>query len=194
MVPVERIELPTFGLQNRCSTAELNRQTFRFRQCNRRLKSFGAGVPAIDIDGAGAPSNTRVIWSGLQLAEIARKPCAKPSPDASFVAGIRSVGEKRNGEQAAVDCCICLIGGFCLRTDRGPGCGSGILQTICSGSAQSGAWRISQSALRRRPARCALVVGFGSPLRMVSRGVLWRRRRRAGCTHAIFARLHWPLI
>jgi hypothetical protein len=27
MVPVERIELPTFGLQNRCSTAELNRLT-----------------------------------------------------------------------------------------------------------------------------------------------------------------------
>jgi site-specific DNA recombinase len=27
VVPVERIELPTFGLQNRCSTAELNRQT-----------------------------------------------------------------------------------------------------------------------------------------------------------------------
>ena len=26
-MPVERIELPTFGLQNRCSTAELNRQT-----------------------------------------------------------------------------------------------------------------------------------------------------------------------
>jgi hypothetical protein len=27
VVPVERIELPTFGLQNRCSTAELNRRT-----------------------------------------------------------------------------------------------------------------------------------------------------------------------
>ena len=27
LVPVERIELPTFGLQNRCSTAELTRQT-----------------------------------------------------------------------------------------------------------------------------------------------------------------------
>jgi hypothetical protein len=26
VVPVERIELPTFGLQNRCSTAELNRR------------------------------------------------------------------------------------------------------------------------------------------------------------------------
>ena len=25
-MPVERIELPTFGLQNRCSTAELNRR------------------------------------------------------------------------------------------------------------------------------------------------------------------------
>src|SRR5713101_9867671 len=34
MVPVERIELPTFGLQNRCSTAELNR---RIELC------FGAG-------------------------------------------------------------------------------------------------------------------------------------------------------
>ena len=28
MVPVEGIEPPTFGLQNRCSTAELNRQVF----------------------------------------------------------------------------------------------------------------------------------------------------------------------
>jgi hypothetical protein len=26
LVPAERIELPTFGLQNRCSTAELSRQ------------------------------------------------------------------------------------------------------------------------------------------------------------------------
>jgi hypothetical protein len=29
-VPVERIELPTFGLQNRCSTAELNRRLIEF--------------------------------------------------------------------------------------------------------------------------------------------------------------------
>jgi hypothetical protein len=28
LVPVERIELPTFGLQNRCSTAELNRPRY----------------------------------------------------------------------------------------------------------------------------------------------------------------------
>jgi hypothetical protein len=30
MVPVERIELPTNGLQNRCSTAELNRRASLF--------------------------------------------------------------------------------------------------------------------------------------------------------------------
>ena len=30
MVPVERIELPTFGLQNHCSTAELNRRNFSY--------------------------------------------------------------------------------------------------------------------------------------------------------------------
>jgi hypothetical protein len=30
VVPVERIELPTFGLQNRCSTAELNRQQYQW--------------------------------------------------------------------------------------------------------------------------------------------------------------------
>jgi hypothetical protein len=30
VVPVERIELPTFGLQNRCSTAELNRHPVVF--------------------------------------------------------------------------------------------------------------------------------------------------------------------
>jgi hypothetical protein len=33
VVPVERIELPTFGLQNRCSTAELN----------RRIEAIGEG-------------------------------------------------------------------------------------------------------------------------------------------------------
>jgi hypothetical protein len=35
-VPVERIELPTFGLQNRCSTAELNRLTDRRDPRDRR--------------------------------------------------------------------------------------------------------------------------------------------------------------
>jgi hypothetical protein len=62
VVPVERIELPTFGLQNRCSTAELNRPTHsidarKFRHC----------LPPIVPEGAGGPSNTRVVRRGLQV-------------------------------------------------------------------------------------------------------------------------------
>ena len=37
MVPAERIELPTFGLQNRCTTAVLSRPPF----CNFRLEIVG---------------------------------------------------------------------------------------------------------------------------------------------------------
>jgi hypothetical protein len=44
LVPVERIELPTFGLQNRCSTAELNRPTKRSQSSHRRLKRFVSSV------------------------------------------------------------------------------------------------------------------------------------------------------
>src|ERR1700737_3402331 len=41
MVPVERIELPTFGLQNRCSTAELNRRIKGIGRSNIRLAGKG---------------------------------------------------------------------------------------------------------------------------------------------------------
>ena len=44
MVPVERIELPTFGLQNRCSTAELNRQTFRATIAKGGFVAFAAKI------------------------------------------------------------------------------------------------------------------------------------------------------
>jgi hypothetical protein len=37
VVPGERIELPTNGLQNRCSTAELNRLTWQFNNASRKL-------------------------------------------------------------------------------------------------------------------------------------------------------------
>jgi hypothetical protein len=51
MVPVERIELPTFGLQNRCSTAELNRHLMEFStgsryQSTNVLATFAPIVPA----------------------------------------------------------------------------------------------------------------------------------------------------
>jgi hypothetical protein len=58
MVPVERIELPTFGLQNRCSTAELNRQLIDAR--NPFIASAAAGSR-----WGRAPSNIRVVRRGL---------------------------------------------------------------------------------------------------------------------------------
>ena len=46
-MPVERIELPTFGLQNRCSTAELNRQLIEnplYRRVRRNRWPMGRGA------------------------------------------------------------------------------------------------------------------------------------------------------
>jgi hypothetical protein len=51
LVPVERIELPTFGLQNRCSTAELNRHTGTRRYLLDRWSPLNSGPK-----GQGAPS------------------------------------------------------------------------------------------------------------------------------------------
>ena len=102
---------------------------------------------------------------------------------------IKSAGEKRHGEQAAVDGCIGIFGGSDLGRDRGPGGGSRILQAIFPSGTQSGAWRIGQPALRWRHAGRAMVDGFCGPLRVVPRCFLWRRRRRAGCAYQIFERL-----
>ena len=54
MVPVERIELPTFGLQNRCSTAELN----------RRIEAIGAGEISARMAPIFGGSNTRLVRKG----------------------------------------------------------------------------------------------------------------------------------
>ena len=53
-MPVERIELPTFGLQNRCSTAELN-----------RLKA----IDRIDVGGIAADR----IWMPLDGSVYGRR-------------------------------------------------------------------------------------------------------------------------
>ncbi len=56
-MPVERIELPTFGLQNRCSTAELNRQLIEnplYRFCPLQPVADGAGRRQIsELGGKG---------------------------------------------------------------------------------------------------------------------------------------------
>src|SRR5258708_27717400 len=78
VVPVERFDLPTFVLQTRCSTAELNRQTRDFDNLIGARNVVAFVVPAINVNGAGAPSNTRLVRQGL----LPRKPgnaCTKPS-------------------------------------------------------------------------------------------------------------------
>jgi hypothetical protein len=53
MVPVERIELPTFGLQNRCSTAELNRPG-KFRlACRKPVWERAGGRRITDLSCRG---------------------------------------------------------------------------------------------------------------------------------------------
>jgi hypothetical protein len=62
MVPVERIELPTFGLQNRCSTAELNRL--------KAIDRIGVG------DSIWMPHDGSVY--GRRLGRVNRRIPAKP--------------------------------------------------------------------------------------------------------------------
>ena len=57
MVPVEGIEPPTFGLQNRCSTAELNRHVVGCVADNIRLVEFQfSGIVMPSHDGIRTPS------------------------------------------------------------------------------------------------------------------------------------------
>jgi hypothetical protein len=58
LVPVERIELPTNGLQNRCSTAELNRHLFKcirhFLRFQRRIPRAVGTTPSVHAQNAAA--------------------------------------------------------------------------------------------------------------------------------------------
>src|SRR5258707_2174621 len=57
MVPVERIELPTFGLQNRCSTAELN----------RRIEAIGEGEISRHLVRSSAGRISDLVAKGQKL-------------------------------------------------------------------------------------------------------------------------------
>src|SRR5438132_6466827 len=59
VVPVERIELPTFGLQNRCSTAELN----------RRIGAIGEGRSIPPLGPIFGGSNIRLGRKGPEPQE-----------------------------------------------------------------------------------------------------------------------------
>ena len=62
LVPVERIELPTFGLQNRCSTAELNRR----------------------IEGDRRPAKSRLDSADVSAARISDLPAKGQDPGDCF--------------------------------------------------------------------------------------------------------------
>jgi hypothetical protein len=66
-VPVERIELPTFGLQNRCSTAELNRL--------KAIDRIDAGN--IAADRIWMPQRPGSVY-GRRLGRVNRRIPAKP--------------------------------------------------------------------------------------------------------------------
>ena len=179
VVPVERIELPTFGLQNRCSTAELNRRTKTSGALSAlEVLSYGHCLPAVArIDRRGAPSNTRVACRGLQRRSRGAK---RGPPWLSIRSGRRArIGMlavlvaprdatfdleiwlgKRHAEQTAVDGCVFPVAVRRPGTDRGARRGSRLLQAICSRRAGSGAPRIIRPGLRAAPSGRALVDRF----------------------------------
>ena len=79
-MPVERIELPTFGLQNRCSTAELNRQLIENPLCRfcplqpvadgrgrRQISELGGkGYWREDLRSTGHASLRMLVLAGLR--------------------------------------------------------------------------------------------------------------------------------
>ena len=68
-MPVERIELPTFGLQNRCSTAELNRQLV-----DARNPFYRVYLPLPGADGAGRRQISELSGEGYWHDAANREP------------------------------------------------------------------------------------------------------------------------
>ena len=60
MVPVERIELPTFGLQNRCSTAELNRRIEAIGARWKNIRPHGSGLRRLEYQTCPQRARTSV--------------------------------------------------------------------------------------------------------------------------------------
>jgi hypothetical protein len=91
VVPTERIELPTNGLQNRCSTAELRRQ---------QPASLAANIPT--INERARPSGAEIDVKVLGLYQPAvRCPTAEPNRRGVHVL---------NGESCTINrrFCCCL--------------------------------------------------------------------------------------
>jgi hypothetical protein len=59
MVPVERIELPTFGLQNRCTTAVLRRLGRHYTDAVHCARRESVRRPPVDFAGLPAGQKAR---------------------------------------------------------------------------------------------------------------------------------------
>ena len=136
MVPVERIELPTFGLQNRCSTAELNRLTDGRDRLIGHLKEYFAYtcrfIPG-GLDGKRAVKYQTCL-PGLQPRNR-RSPLTGDRPDAASGAiAWLPWNRDRLGRTMARRGAIRRLGTVraARRGTHACSCGrSGILQAIC---------------------------------------------------------------
>jgi hypothetical protein len=80
-VPVKRIELLTFGLQNRCSTAELNRRT-KLQGSHRRLKGLVCCLPpATGVDGRASRQIPELIEKGYGVRRRGSRENCGNSPE-----------------------------------------------------------------------------------------------------------------
>lgn len=79
MVPAERIELPTFGLQNRCTTAVLRRHFTRdaapdtARKLNRPLFQLVNGIDPDDYKSGALPTERQGRAGGVSIIQPAVK-------------------------------------------------------------------------------------------------------------------------
>jgi hypothetical protein len=74
MVPVEGIEPPTFGLQNRCSTAELNRQN-ALRHLERHLRIFASPVNPGAVENRKMAGGIRAWPHAVAASMLMRSSC-----------------------------------------------------------------------------------------------------------------------
>ena len=115
VVPVERIELPTFGLQNRCSTAELNRRiesgsiggrssADRSARSNTRLARKGPAVDGLFRGHAGTKKTaSRPPFSQCRRAAVYWQICRQ----AVFADGTRCRADRQSrcaGRSSGTSC------------------------------------------------------------------------------------------
>ena len=98
MVPVERIELPTFGLQNRCSTAELNRRIEAIGARWKDIRPLGSDLRRLEYQTCPQRARTSALLSqGVRRMEKAAFPAAFSVLNSACLTGRYAAGRPRRG-------------------------------------------------------------------------------------------------